>query len=71
MIGPLPPRHNPPRWRLQGYRPEREFIEGKNAAPLGRVPKGSNGVGQNRQNMTFRVVKVHLARISMRESAKL
>src|SRR5215469_2560645 len=56
MIGPLPPRHNPPWCQLQGYRPEREFIEGENAAPLGRVPKGSNGVGQNRQNTTFRVV---------------
>jgi hypothetical protein len=56
LVGPLAFRHDSPGSCLKRNRSKCKFIEGKNATPFRRMTKGSDGVGQHRQDTTFGIV---------------
>lgn len=53
MIGPFALGDNTPGSWPEDHGAEAEFIEGKHAAPFGRMPKGGDGVSQYWQDAAF------------------
>src|SRR4051812_25664035 len=56
VIRPLAFGHDSPGSWLERYRSVCEFVEGEHATPFRRMPKGSDGVCQHRQDAAFGVV---------------